>query len=76
MCSPRKGGYIFEARILHSRFSFIRETVISGNSVPPGRVAAGFGQACGGERRYREPDARWLFWNRLYRRLSSQSSFC
>jgi hypothetical protein len=68
--------FSFEARILHQPASFIRETVLSRSSVPPGHVAAGFGQACGGESRHREPAPRSLSWNRLYRRASSQSSFC
>ena len=66
----------FEARILHFDGSYIRETVIPRYSVPPGHVAAGFGHACGGPFRQRGSDVRSIFWNRLYRRASSQSSFC
>ena len=55
----------FEARILHLRSSFIRETATLHYSVPPGPVAAGSGQACGGPISQRESDPRSLFWNRL-----------
>ena len=47
-----------EAHILHQRFAFISEAVISRSSVPPGRVAAGVNHACGGESHHRDDGVR------------------